>query len=86
LNEGETKYRHRFTRFTGKSILHSAGSEFGSNFCSLFQMVEWSYGKGSQRNFLNEVSQLSFVKEVQLTKRETQVKSAVNKFYVPDTR
>lgn len=35
-------------------------------------------------DFLNEVSQLSVVKEVQLTKRETQVKSAVNKFFVPD--
>ncbi|MBW6536436.1 MAG: S8 family serine peptidase [Mariniphaga sp.] len=38
--------------------------------------------KVSNGDFLNEVSQLSFVKEVQLTKRETQVKSAVNKFYV----
>lgn len=40
--------------------------------------------KVSSSNFLDEVSGLSFVQEAQLTKRETHVKSAVNKFFVPD--
>jgi subtilisin family serine protease len=40
--------------------------------------------KVSSDNFSDEVFGLSFVKEVQLTKRETHVKSAVNKFFVPD--
>lgn len=54
---------------------------------TLVYTSKWLNGitvKASDAGFPNEVALLPFVKEVQLTKRSTQIKSAVNKFAEPE--
>lgn len=54
---------------------------------TLVYTSKWLNGitvKVSDAGFPNEVALLPFVKEVQLTKRSTQIKSAVNKFTEPE--
>jgi subtilisin family serine protease len=58
--------------------------ELGATFVHASKWLNGITVKVLNVDFLNEVAQLSFVKEVQLTKRETRTKSAVNKFFEPD--